>query len=305
MNLYEYQNLAMRTAGDTLGDQVHGLVVTALGLSGEALELGECLWEHEYWKQDAVKELGDCCWYVARGCAALGVEMGPISAMTDLNLGASTSIDLLGMWFRDDGPAASHEEAVQDMFFRLAGPLGGYVGNVAKGVQDFQNGQGDRGLEKMVPAFFRGPLAASRLAREGNLTPDGAEVANAEFYTMGKLVAQSGGFASTSVAELQKTNIMAKRMIKKIEKEKADLLGKLDRAFQRGDEAKIDALFTEIEEYNERNYVLPITGATIRNSLSGRMESRGSALNGLVVSPRMQGIMAAQLGNRDINPEEG
>jgi NTP pyrophosphatase (non-canonical NTP hydrolase) len=75
MNLYEYQNFAMRTAGDTLGDQTHGLVVTALGLSGEALELGECLWEHERWKQDAIKELGDCCWYVARGCAALGVEM--------------------------------------------------------------------------------------------------------------------------------------------------------------------------------------------------------------------------------------
>jgi NTP pyrophosphatase (non-canonical NTP hydrolase) len=78
MNLYEYQNFAMRTAGDTLGDQTHGLVVTALGLSGEALELGECLWEHEGWKQDAIKELGDCCWYVARGCAALGVEMGRI-----------------------------------------------------------------------------------------------------------------------------------------------------------------------------------------------------------------------------------
>jgi NTP pyrophosphatase (non-canonical NTP hydrolase) len=79
MNLYEYQIEAMTFAPpDTLGDQTHGLVVTALGLSGEALELGECLWEHEHWKQDAIKELGDCCWYVARGCAALGVEMGRI-----------------------------------------------------------------------------------------------------------------------------------------------------------------------------------------------------------------------------------
>ena len=78
MNLSEYQSLAMRTAGDTLRDQTHGLVVTALGLSGEALELGECLWEHEHWKADAIKELGDCCWYLARGCAALGIEMEQI-----------------------------------------------------------------------------------------------------------------------------------------------------------------------------------------------------------------------------------
>jgi hypothetical protein len=76
MNLYEYQIEAMAFAPPgTLGDQVHGLVVTALGLSGEALELGECVLAREGWKQDAIKELGDCCWYVARGCAALGLSM--------------------------------------------------------------------------------------------------------------------------------------------------------------------------------------------------------------------------------------
>ena len=232
---------------------------------------------------------------------ALGVEMGPLAALTDMNFGASTSLD--GMWFRDDQPAASSEEALKSAVFRMAGPLGGVADNFARGYDDFQNGQGDRGLEKMMPAFFRGPLAASRMAREGNLTPDGAEIASAEYYTMGKLIAQSGGFASTDAAELQKTNILAKRMVKDIEKEKSNLLDRLDTAFRRGDEEKINALFDEIEKYNERNYVLPITGPTIKDSLSGRTKSRGSALNGLVVAPRMQGIMAAQLGNRDINPE--
>jgi NTP pyrophosphatase (non-canonical NTP hydrolase) len=79
MNLYEYQKLAMRTAGDTLDDQVHGLVVTALGLSGESTELDDALnWVHPNWSKEVTKEAGDCCWYVARGCAALGVEMGRI-----------------------------------------------------------------------------------------------------------------------------------------------------------------------------------------------------------------------------------
>lgn len=79
MNLYEYQKLAMRTAGDTLDDQVHGLVVTALGLSGESTELDDAMnCVHRDWMKDVNKEAGDCCWYVARGCAALGVEMGRI-----------------------------------------------------------------------------------------------------------------------------------------------------------------------------------------------------------------------------------
>jgi NTP pyrophosphatase (non-canonical NTP hydrolase) len=80
MNLYEYQIEAMTFAPpDTLGDQVHGLVVTALGLSGESTELDDALnWVHPDWIKEVTKEAGDCCWYVARGCAALGVEMGGV-----------------------------------------------------------------------------------------------------------------------------------------------------------------------------------------------------------------------------------
>jgi hypothetical protein len=73
MNLYEYQNLAMRTAGDKLGDQVHGLVVTALGLSGEALELEKAIIFQGF--EAEVKECGDCFWYLARGATALGVDL--------------------------------------------------------------------------------------------------------------------------------------------------------------------------------------------------------------------------------------
>jgi hypothetical protein len=74
MNLYEYQIEAMTFAPpDTLGDQVHGLVVTALGLSGEALELEKAIIFQGF--EAEVKECGDCFWYLARGATALGVDL--------------------------------------------------------------------------------------------------------------------------------------------------------------------------------------------------------------------------------------
>jgi NTP pyrophosphatase (non-canonical NTP hydrolase) len=74
MNLPEYQIAAMRTAGDTLSDQLTGLVTAALGIAGETGELVE-VYAHNQGKDKFIKEAGDCLWYVARACQALDINM--------------------------------------------------------------------------------------------------------------------------------------------------------------------------------------------------------------------------------------
>jgi hypothetical protein len=215
---------------------------------------------------------------------ARGVEMGPLSAATGLNLGASTSLD--GLWFRDDTPGNTSREAFQNFIFGFSGPIGSIGSNIAGAFDDFNNGQINRGFEKLSPAWLRGSLTAYRLSTEGATTTKGDEIVNAEFYTTGKLAAQALGFGNTEVAQIQKSNFMAKQVVSKIEKQTATLLNRLDVAVRNENDDKIESILDEIEKFNTKNAMLPISGETISKSLQSRMERRGKSSQGLSVSDK-------------------
>ena len=59
-----------------------------------------------------------------------------------------------------------------------------------------------------------------RLKSEGAITTKGDELMDPEFYTTGKLLAQTLGFGSTEVAQVQKANFMAKQIVTKINRQK-------------------------------------------------------------------------------------
>jgi hypothetical protein len=221
------------------------------------------------------------------------VKMGPISGLTDLNIAASTSLD--GMWFREDVPAATSREAWQNFLIGLAGPFGSMGEQMFAALDDYNNGELNKALEKISPAFIRGLITANRLREEGLKTSSGDQIRDAEWYTTGKLLAQSLGFQSTEVAEIQKKNFRAKQMVRTIEKERTKVLRDLDKAYVRynenpteaNDEA-IDEAYTAIAEYNYKNQaVLPITQDTIISSLSGKAKRRAIAEEGLSVDPRL------------------
>jgi hypothetical protein len=221
------------------------------------------------------------------------VKMGPISGLTDLNIAASTSLD--GMWIREDVPAASSREAWQNFLLGLAGPFGSMAEQFFASLDDFNNGDMNKGLEKLSPAFIRGLITANRLREEGLKTTSGDQIRDAEWYTTGKLLAQSLGFQSTEVAEIQKKNFRAKQMVRAIEKERTKVLRDLDKAYIRYNEnpteandEEIDEAYVAIAEYNYKNRaVLPITQDTIISSLSGKAKRRAIAEDGLSVDPRL------------------
>ncbi|HEX5830965.1 MAG TPA: nucleoside triphosphate pyrophosphohydrolase family protein [Gemmatimonadaceae bacterium] len=83
MDLNEYQALARRTLGDRTHDEQ--LANAALGLAGEAGEVADAMKKHLFHKHpldrdEMVKELGDCLWYVAAMATALGIELDEIGA---------------------------------------------------------------------------------------------------------------------------------------------------------------------------------------------------------------------------------
>lgn len=82
MNANVYQVMAMSTAGPALREE-DGLLISALGLSGESGEYAELIKKHVYHghsldKIRVIKELGDAAWYLARACEANGLRLGDV-----------------------------------------------------------------------------------------------------------------------------------------------------------------------------------------------------------------------------------
>ena len=213
-----------------------------------------------------------------------GVEMGPISAYTDLNVGTSTSLD--GLWFRSDSPAETSREAFINFAFSFTGPIGSVGANFAGAYDDWNKGQVSRAFEKLSPAWLKGGLTAMRLKEEGATTTKGDELMNPEFYTTGKLLAQTLGFGSTEVAQVQKANFMAKKIVTQINREKQNILNRLDVAVRKDDDDEIDEILEEIDKFNTKNAMLAINGETVSKSLQSRAERRGKAYQGLSVSDK-------------------
>jgi hypothetical protein len=220
------------------------------------------------------------------------VKLGPISAFTDLNIGSSVSLN--NLFFTEDVPAENSKEALEQFAFStMTGPFGSMATSLAGAYDDFNNGDLVRGFEKLSPAFFRGAFTTYRLSQEGLQTRQGAEIKDAEFYTTGKLIGQALGFQSTTVAEIQKSNFKAKQMVLDIQKERNKVLEKLDKAFQKFDnnpsdanEEAIDDVLVEIDRYNYKNGMIPITNETIERSLEGRAKRRELAADGLILGEK-------------------
>jgi hypothetical protein len=164
---------------------------------------------------------------------------------------------------------------------------------IAAAFDDFNNGEFNRGVEKLLPAFVRGTAATARLATEGATTTRDAEIKNAEFYTAGKLLGQSLGFQSTEVAEIQRKIFAAKRMISDIQKDRSKVLQDLDKALQKlennpsdTNEEAVEKALLDVDRYNYKNGMLPITQETVKRSLEGRAKRRGAAFQGLMVGPK-------------------
>lgn len=268
------------------------------------------LWFREWWiptmfgpNSDLASVLG-LSPETAQGVAR-GVEMGPLSALTDWNVGSSVTLDHL--WFQDRVPSDDMKGAfTQFLFDTFGGPLGAMGAQIADGIQDVNEGNFDRGLEKFAPAFFRGPMKAFRVSQEGSVTSgQRAPILDAEWYTTGKLLGQALNFQPTTEAEIQKANFLAKRMTIEIQRERTKVLNEVNLAFAKDMEnstartrANIEEALDAVEEYNYRNAFYPISGDSLNQSITGRATTRAEGDQGLVVPQTQLAPFASDLVRR-------
>ena len=238
------------------------------------------------------------------------VKLGPISAITDQNIGSSTSLD--GLFYTRSLANEDIDSLWTNVVNAAFGPAGSLVKDFKTAiVEDLANGEYKRGFEKLTPAAIRGFIKASRLAEQGEITNKGVPIRSAEWYHTGKLIGTVAGFSSTEVAEVREKNILAKELEKSILNERSALYDKYDRAIQQYNRSMTDESVENLEEvwkeigiFNVRNGQYAITGEALYKSATGRAKSRMSAGDGLILSPNsMNAILPLVLKSR-VYPEE-
>jgi hypothetical protein len=233
------------------------------------------------------------------------VKMGPISSTTGLNFGSSVGLD--GLFFRDDTPVDTDEEALRSLWYTMSlGATGSVVRNLVRGAQYMREGEWQRAAENIFPAPFRNVLITKRLGSEGYVTPTTQDVvAPVEEYTWGMLVGQSIGFGRTDVTDMQKSNLIAKKVVTQIEKERSDYLDKLDKAYRdidlgrtTGQQAqdKVNAIWRDIDKWHKQTgYIHTIEFENVGDSLKTRAEDRAGSMQGLRVpdkyAPFVRGML--------------
>ena len=217
--------------------------------------------------------------------AGLSITSGPLSALTGWNIGPSVSLDVSDMWFHNRGnTSASTRAALQDQLYsRITGPAGAALGQIVTGVDDIQQGQILRGVEKLMPAFLRGLVKTKRIATEGETVRTGAVIRDETWYTTAKLVGQSMGFSNTEVASVQDSTYKYRAIAAKIVKERETVYRKIDQALRTDNEAKLDAGFEALSEFNRKNWFAPITSARLLSSVTGKAQTRAEAILGLTL----------------------
>jgi hypothetical protein len=126
-----------------------------------------------------------------------------------------------------------------------------------------------------------------------------------EEYTWGLLVGQSIGFGRTDVTDMQKSNLIAKKVVTQIEKERSEYLDKLDKAYRdidlgrtTGEQAqdKVNAIWRDIDKWHKQTgYIHTIEFENVGDSLKTRAEDRAGSMQGLRVpdkyAPFVRGML--------------
>jgi hypothetical protein len=217
------------------------------------------------------------------------LEKGPISVLTDINVGSRTSFD--GIWFRDPKPGRTLAETVENFVVENLGPAVSVGGGAIKAVEDLYNGKIQRGLEGLVPAFFKGSLVAYRLDTEGAETKGGDKLLKPAEINDLNLVAAVAGFQASRIARIQEKNFAFQKELTAAETSKSKALRALNEAAFNPEKepGDIKKAVNKIREHNKR-YPMEaflIEGDTIDRSLEAYGEAKGLTYRGQRMSEKL------------------
>ena len=221
--------------------------------------------------------------YFGDGMARI-IQKGPISAMSNLDIGSSTSLD--NLWFRDTQNDKSLITDFRNQIVGMLGPSAALVENYIKAYEDWNNGNVSQAVEKIVPAAFKGMVAQTRWGEEGIITKtQKAEIYNKAEATVAARFWKLFGFNPTELAIQQDKNFKVVEQINKIKEERAEVVSQVKNASLQGDYNKLDKEIQNLVRFAIKNPDTEIDVAdVVINAIEGAEKARAEAINGVVVT---------------------
>ena len=209
------------------------------------------------------------------------VSKGVLNKLTGLDFSSRTSLN--NMFFRDIKETQSPREEVIARALERAGPAANMVLNWADAYDAFQQGDTQKGLEKVAPAIVRNLIVAEKYKKEGAKDNKGAVIAKPEAFDKWDYYGQAIGFRSAPLANAQAVNFKLTAIEKRIENERTDLLNNLDRAYRNKDIKEYAKINKDINERFNRMYPSKRIDE-IEKSLETRAEARGKSWRGVEIT---------------------
>ncbi len=212
------------------------------------------------------------------------IDSGLLNTATGFDVASGVSLN--NMWFHDTPDASNWKGAFDSTMISIMGPGASVARNWIASVDDFNNGQYLKGMEKLSPAFFRGGITATRFGTEGALATTGAEIKGADDFTYAQLVAQTMGYKTTGLAQIMNNNFVIQQKVNGLKNERAGLLKQLDIAFESGNDSDVESILDDIDNFSGRYPSYRIKPSEISASMKAREKVRRKSEAGLYLDKR-------------------
>ena len=226
----------------------------------------------------------------------LVLERGPISTATNIDFGASTSLD--NLFFRDTKYNPSLGMSFDNYWNALKGPGINKYEDFVKAIDDYNTGHFKEMLDKILPPLERGAFDTYTWATKGIISKnDSLKVMDKHEITFGMLAAKAAGFNPLNVARITQRNFAVEQLNAEAKDKRSKIMKRMDLELTRGDTKAFQKSLREALEFSKEYPDLEIKPSSIASSLVKKAKVRAMAQNGLIVDiksyPKLFNIIKA------------
>jgi hypothetical protein len=195
----------------------------------------------------------------------------------------ASRIGLNDMFFRDQISDTDYP-LLWDLAVQLGGPVIGIGVSVERGAKMIGDGEVQRGVEAMSPAFLRNLMRGIRYLAEGEATTLRGDIIVTDLNA-GDAFLQAMGFAPAKYAYQLEMNSQYKQIDKAVADRRTKLMKKYYASLRNRDYSSARATHEDIREFNQRNPQYPIDPTDLRRSLKSHEETSRTMIGGVTYNP--------------------